>query len=82
MYDLIVVIRLILPLIHSERSRKSVWYYWGAKLWNTIPTQIRNVTTLAQFTTEYEIYLWTCVGNTTDSYYYSVICAVAGNQKS
>jgi len=58
---------LILPKLSVERSRKSV-RYWGAKLWNSIPTHIRKAETLAKFTVSYELYLTGKVTDCTDTY--------------
>ncbi len=58
---------LLLPKLPLERSRKSV-RYWGAKLWNSIPPVIRTAETLAQFTSEYELYLTNKVLVYTDTY--------------
>jgi hypothetical protein len=58
---------LILPVIHSERCRKS-FRYWGAKLWNSIPSKIRAVATIKQFETLYESYLETRIPSHTDAY--------------
>jgi hypothetical protein len=58
---------LILPKLPLERSRKS-FRYWGAKLWNSIPTGIKTAETLVKFTSEYELYLTNKVLDYTDTY--------------
>ena len=58
---------LLIPLVVSERSRKSI-RYWGAKLWNSIPDEIRRMPTLQAFSALYESYLRTKVNEFDDSY--------------
>ena len=58
---------LSIPLVHSERSRRSV-RYWGAKLWNSIPALIRNANTETKFAQLYEAHLKSKVNSFDDSY--------------
>ena len=49
-----IVLRL--PAVPVESFRHSV-AYWGAKLWNSIPCNIRNCSTLSSFSQQYHDYL-------------------------
>ena len=47
---------LQLPKIHCERDRMNV-AFWGAKLWNSIPLNIRTAGGLHSFSKDYQAYL-------------------------
>jgi hypothetical protein len=58
---------LVYPQVMSERSRKS-FRYWGAKLWNSIPSYVRQATTLKQFKQLYTSYLRIHAASHSDAY--------------
>ena len=50
------VITLCIPAVKVESSRHS-FAYWGAKLWNTIPINVRSSKSLSSFSHSYYTYL-------------------------
>ena len=51
---------LQLPKIHCERDRMNV-AFWGAKLWNSIPREIRVLRGIHSFSQAYQAYLYSKV---------------------
>jgi hypothetical protein len=58
---------MVIPLVANECSRRSI-RYWGAKLWNSIPVDIRAASTIQLFKVSYEAYLRTKINEFADSY--------------
>ena len=49
-----IVLRI--PRVSSERAKHS-FMYWGAVLWNSIPVDIRRLTSLIAFKNSYVVHL-------------------------
>ena len=47
---------LTVPFVHCERT-KTALIWWGAKLWNSIPSYIRHLMSCRSFVKSYMIYL-------------------------